>query len=167
LAKAIGAPYPLVTSAIREPGHFERASLPPADKKLTFDPPADGANAIIEERGIIFRIGRLYHEGMSASDLYDATRAAWRIGAKRDSFEYAFAVVNGIVKEVYTINSWHPAGTTLERAKAPEYRGRWEFVGRPASEEMRQRYVGRYVLQGVRRGAANPVLYTPLKNHSV
>jgi hypothetical protein len=100
---------------------------------------------------------------MSASDLYDTTRAAWRIGSKRDSLRYAFAVVNGIVKEVYEIEGWHPAGTTLDRTKAPDYHGRWEFVGRPASEKIRQKYIGHFVLQGVRHGAANPVLYTPLK----
>ncbi len=40
---------------------------------------------------------------MTPAELYDATRASWKVGARRESAKYALAVFEGIVREVYEI----------------------------------------------------------------
>jgi len=68
--------------------------------------------ATIDEKVILIRINRLYSNGMSACELYEATRGVWRLRKNRvEKVTYAFAVFKGIVKEVYKIQKWHKAGT--------------------------------------------------------
>ena len=63
--------------------------------------------------------------------------------------KYAYATFNGVVKEVYEIHSWVPAGTQeyftrsldLERLKT----AKWEFVGRKAPNELRELYIGKII----------------------
>jgi uncharacterized protein len=66
----------------------------------------------IHEKAILIRINRLYRYGMSEVELYEATRGVWKIGKRREKADYAFAVFRGIVKEVYKITQWFPAGET-------------------------------------------------------
>ena len=116
----------------------------------------------ITEPAILIRISRLYRPGMSAHDLYEATRGVWVVGGRRDGATYAFAVHEGIVKEVYEIESWHPAGTTPYTSRSftdLQREGRWEFLGRPAPDEVRGQYVGRSVAAYFERGNANPIMY--------
>ena len=49
--------------------------------------------------------------------LYDATRGIWRVGERRGRAELAMAVYQGMVKEVYVIGEWYPAGTTKTSKK--------------------------------------------------
>ena len=72
----------------------------------------ESEKGIIEEPVILIRINKLYRHGMSDIELYDATRGVWKVGARRERASYAFAVFEGIVREVYKINEWFPAGTT-------------------------------------------------------
>jgi hypothetical protein len=46
---------------------------------------------------------------MTPVELYDATRGVWRVNPSRHKAKYAFAVYEGIVKEVYEIKAWFPA----------------------------------------------------------
>ena len=50
----------------------------------------------IDDAVILIRIPALYRPGMSDTELYEATRAAWVIGPRRDCADYAFAVVSGV-----------------------------------------------------------------------
>lgn len=54
------------------------------------------------------------HEYCSnAADLYNCTRGLWRLNRKRaEKAEYAFAVYQGIIKEVYEIEQWVPVTKT-------------------------------------------------------
>jgi hypothetical protein len=116
----------------------------------------------IEEPSLLIRISQLYRQGMSAEELYDATRGVWVLGERRNDAAYAFAVANGVVLEVYAIEAWHPAGSTPYHRRVIDldrYAGRWEFTGRRAPDAMRERYIGRSVAHYFSRGAANPVLY--------
>ena len=61
---------------------------------------------------LLIRINRLYRHNMSAQELYEATRGVWKLGARCTKARYAFAVFEGVVREVYEIESWHPAATT-------------------------------------------------------
>lgn len=116
----------------------------------------------IKERGVLIRITDLYRPQMAPHELYDATRASWKFGPKRNLANYAFAVFEGIVREVYEVRQWLPAGSTFNSRDPRGVRSpdRWEFVGRVASETLRRRYIDRDVSSYFKPGARNPVVYT-------
>ena len=102
---------------------------------------------------------------MTTRELYDATRGVWRLGKRRLRAKLAFAVDSGLVREVYEIESWHEAGSTLYASRKTEdvtIPGRWEFTGRVASPDLRRRYVGGSVAEFFKKGARAPVFYVNL-----
>ena len=114
----------------------------------------------IDEAAILFKIPQLFLHGMSDVALYEATRGFWKVGPRRDAAHYALAVHEGIVREVYTIERWQPAGTAVIRTRPqPTGAGRWEFVGRLAPDAIRSKYVGRSVKHYFTTGNQNPVRY--------
>ena len=78
------------------------------------------------EPSMLIRINDLYRPQMSASELYDATRTAWPLGRRREHAKYALAVFEGIVREVYEITQWLPAGATFNSPRPARCPGRWE-----------------------------------------
>jgi len=125
----------------------------------------DAKEVEIAVNAILININNLYRYGMSEIELYDATRASWKIGARRDKAEYAFSVYRGIVREVYFIAAWVPACSTMlafkhredeDIADPPE---RYEFVGKPADKKMRRKYVGKSVKEYFPQGSQNPIRY--------
>jgi hypothetical protein len=111
---------------------------------------------------LLIRIPQVFRPGMSDVALYEATRGVWKIGPGRDRVQYALAVYEGIVQEVYEISYWQPALTTAystRKLDAALARGRWEFVGRRAPKAVRQRYVGKTVAHHFKKGAQNPIAY--------
>lgn len=115
----------------------------------------------IAHPAILIRINQLYRYGMSAVELYDATRGVWKISPKKHDVKLAFAVYKGIVKEVYEIADWFQAGSTFstrdaQGLKSPE---RWEFVGRVASAKIRRQYVNKSVKNYLKFGLQSPVVY--------
>ena len=90
----------------------------------------------------------------SASELYDATRTAWKIGKNRnvDKIKYVMPIYNGIILEVYEVATWLPAGSTMrardfEKISEDEQKkssDRLEFVGRIADEKLRKKYNGKF-----------------------
>lgn len=123
--------------------------------------------ARIREPAILIRITKLYRFGMSDVELYDATRSAWKVGPRRERAELAMAVFEGVVREVYVITEWLPGGSTFNsrgNGKAAEARrGRWEFVGTLASDELRRRYINHYVGHLFTKGAQNPIAYVNVR----
>lgn len=111
---------------------------------------------------LLIRINRLYRHGMSAHELYEATRGIWKVGPRRAGVRYAFAVFEGVVREVYEIQRWDAALTTpydtreLTREQAE---GRWEFVGHRASDDVRAAYVNTSVKEYFKPGQQSPVTY--------
>ena len=88
------------------------------------------------------------------------------LAPKREEAEYAFSVFEGVVREVYTIAQWLPAGSTfnLRRdGRGLKRPGRWEFVGIIAPERLRKRYVNRYVGHLYSQGAQNPITYVNIE----
>ena len=74
---------------------------------------------------------------------------------------YAFAVYEGIVREVYAISQWLPAGSTYS-ARNPHgvrTRSRSEFVGTLADDRLRRKYRDKYVGHYFSPGAQNPITY--------
>ena len=109
---------------------------------------------------ILIRINRLYRYGIPTEELYDATRIAWVVGPRREKAEYAFAVYQGIIREVYAITSWLPAGSTFSTRDPhgiKKAKGRWEFVGTVAAENIRKKYVDRAA--DFSQHGQNPVQY--------
>ena len=50
---------------------------------------------------------------MNETELYDATRGIWKVGEERVKAKYAFAVFEGVIREVYEISQWLHAGSTF------------------------------------------------------
>lgn len=116
----------------------------------------------ITENVLAIRLGHSYREGMTAQELYDVTRGYWVLDRRKaEQMEYAFCIYKGVVKEVYQIGQWFPAGTvprpTIPGGAAPE--GRYEFVGTVAEPHIRTKYVGKSVADLFAWGTANPIRY--------
>jgi hypothetical protein len=99
---------------------------------------------------------------MSALELYESTRGVWKLGPRRLKAKFAFAVFEGVVRAVYRIDAWYPAGSTEYQSRsAPEVQreGRWEFIGAPADEVISAAYVDRSVRSYFRQGQQSPIVY--------
>jgi hypothetical protein len=114
-------------------------------------------------------INQQYEYCQNASDLYNCTRGVWRLNrARAEEAEYAFAVYQSVIKEVYEIEKWVPVTKErsdfwVERLRSQgriisplEHEGRSDFIGRVASDNVRKKYVGKTM--PVRQGQ-NPIRY--------
>lgn len=111
----------------------------------------------VRHRAILITINKLYRSDMTTEELYEATRGIWVVGTQRERAEFGMAVYQGIVREVYRIQKWHPAGTLKYRtrdSKGFESSGRWEFEGSVAAD-IRDEYIG----NSVGMGGQNPIRY--------
>ena len=116
----------------------------------------------ISEPCILIRINKLYRPGMSDRDLYEVTRGIWKVGDRRSGAKFALAVFRGVVREVYSIEAWHPAGTTAYDSRtftADECKGRAEFVGSIAPEAIREQFLFGNVSNHLSDGSQNPISY--------
>jgi GTP pyrophosphokinase len=121
---------------------------------------------VIDEPALLFRISQLWSGALTPEELYDATRGYWRVGRAREQAQLAMAVADGLIREVFVIDGWHPAGTTPSSSKTHRDvpAGRWEFTGRLAPTTIRAKYVGQSVAGLFPRGSQNPVCYAgPLR----
>jgi len=126
----------------------------------------------ITEKSILIKVNQSYRADMPAYELYEYTRGRWKVDLKKArEVDYAFAVFQGIIKEVYKVVEWYPAGEILsliifknnEQENAPDqFGGRSTFVGRLAEANLRERYIGKSVDQYFKKGMANPILYLNL-----
>ena len=115
-------------------------------------------------KAVLITINKLFRSGMSDLELYEATRGIWHIAEDREKAEkaeVAMAVYHGIVREVYTIQRWLPAGTLeYETRDSTDFKnsGRWEFEGTVA-KDIREKDVGHFV----GKGGQNPIRYENIK----
>ena len=104
-----------------------------------------------EHRGVSILINRDYKPTFGDLELFEITRGVWskQMVTLSGESRYAYAVFKGVVKEVYEIYSWVPAGTqeyfsrTLDTDRLKT--NRWEFVGKKAPHEIRSNYVGKII----------------------
>ncbi|QII21791.1 hypothetical protein G6R31_06320 [Deinococcus wulumuqiensis R12] len=119
--------------------------------------------AVITDPVMLIRINKLYWHGMPAQELYEATRGIWKVAKwRQQEVKYALAVFEGVVREVYTTESWHPAGQTPYQTRPAEEVSdpqRWEFVGHVAPEEVRRRYLYHSVAAYFSKHSQNPIAY--------
>lgn len=116
----------------------------------------------ITEPTLLIRIPKLFRADISPDELYEATRGVWRIGERRNDIRLALAVADGVVQEAFSIDQWHPAGTTpykTRHLKDVAILGRWEFTGTIAPEGLRAKYVAKSVAHYFQRGDSNPIRY--------
>lgn len=116
------------------------------------------------EPALLIRVNQQFQYGMSPQSLYEATRGVWVIGEERRNYaQLAMAVFAGIVREVYSIESWHEAGTTQYQTRDQQELfstsdGRWEFVGHVAEDSLRTRYLGKSVAGYHKKGFRSPII---------
>jgi len=112
----------------------------------------------VQHKAILITINKLYRSDMSKEELYETTRGIWVVGeTRRNKVEYAMALFQGIVLEVYRIKHWYPAGTLKYNTRdSSEFKnsGRWEFSGSIA-KDVREEYIG----FSVGKAGQNPIRY--------
>ena len=111
---------------------------------------------------ISITINQLYHSKISDEELYESTRGVWKVGERREKAEYAFAVFQGVVREVYRIHTWYKAGTQLymfREINQDKYPERWEFKGEIAEGKIREKYLRKSIRSYLSRGSQNPIKY--------
>jgi hypothetical protein len=104
---------------------------------------------------------------MSDIELYDATRGIWRIDPSNAARRLALPVFNRVIQEVYEVEHWLPAGSTLSTRGRLESRGRFEFVGRIADKSIRDFYRLKSVATHLVPGNQNPIRYLDPLNRTV
>ena len=118
----------------------------------------------IAEPALLIRINQLFHFGMTPIELYDATRGIWKVGPDRSEVQLAFAVFHGIVREVYQVAQWLPAGSTFStRDEDLCDAERWEFVGAVAEDAVREKYIDGSVAHYFGPNVQSPFIYVNVK----
>lgn len=99
---------------------------------------------------------------MNEQELFEYSRGVWKIGKafrEVEHFPFAFIIVNNIVKEIYKIESWSKAGTSLyikRTIKKDQIKGRYEFNGQIADKHIRDKYIGKMVTR--KRSFGSPIV---------
>ena len=114
----------------------------------------------VTDPAIAIKINRTFAYGMDAETLYESTRGVWVIARSRaPQARCALAALHGVVKEVYEIESWQPAGETpyCSRVFEPgDFQGRAEFASKIAADSIREKYLGKRVIEDKNQ---NPIRY--------
>ncbi|MGC2941827.1 MULTISPECIES: hypothetical protein [unclassified Brevibacterium] len=109
---------------------------------------------------IVVSIKQTYEQyGDDIQALHESTRGVWWgiSSEKADQAEYVVGVVEGRVVYVMTVAAWLPAGSTEYFVRGDNtVEGRIEFVGRTASEDIQDLYLGRRI-----RAGESPMYYGP------
>ena len=107
--------------------------------------------AEFRHRVLIIKINRNYRTGASMEELYEATRSAWRISKSRaEKAEVILSTFQGEIKAAFIADEW----------QAAEDPGRIYFIGREASSDIQELYVGKRIPDKYRIwGAASPCRY--------
>ena len=83
---------------------------------------------------ILFRIPKRWTPTMTADELFESTHGWWRLGIRRETAKYAVAVSNGVIREIYRIDSWR-LRKKGDRDWKPDSNPRWGFDGEVATEK--------------------------------
>ena len=83
---------------------------------------------------ILFRIPKRWTPTMTAEELFESTHGWWVLGERRNKAEYAVAVSNGVIREIYKIDSWRQRRRG-DRDWTPNSKPRWGFAGQVAPEK--------------------------------
>ncbi len=101
-----------------------------------------------EHSGLAFLLNDTYKSGMTEENLFECTRGIWANIPRDKTIKYAYATYGDVVKEVYKIHSWVEAGTQqyfTRNISKMALEKRWEFIGKIASKEIREKYKGKVI----------------------
>jgi len=115
--------------------------------------------ALFTDPAVLIRINQLFRYDMTAIELYDATRTAWRLNPAAADGRLAMPVFDRVIQEVYEVAAWHPAGSTFNTRGRFRTRQRFEFVGQIARSTIRDRYLYKSVDDHHLPGNQNPIRY--------
>ena len=119
-----------------------------------------------DHRGVAYLLEKTYKHDFGDLAILEHTRGIWRHKHSED-IKFAYATYRGIIKEVYKIFTWVPAGTQeyFTRVLNPEaVSKRWEFVGKKADDSIRELYVGKIINKP--RSYSNPYVKVGFDNFS-
>ncbi len=105
-----------------------------------------------EEPLLLININHLYNKNknMSYDEIYEATRKSWKVSLDRvKRIKIACSVYRGIIREVFIMEKWEE---TSEK-------GRRQFFGVKAPEEIREKYLNKSVNKYWKQGSQNPIKY--------
>lgn len=115
--------------------------------------------AQIEHKVLMITINK----SVSEKSLYDATRFAWKLSqTKIQKVEFVFAVVQGIIVDVFEPQQWKIAlAENFPQINTENRPNRIGFIGQRAKKEILNLYLRKRVPSEYRkRGASNPVKYS-------
>jgi hypothetical protein len=118
-------------------------------------------------RVVLIRINRPFQRGMADAELYEATRQWWKVAEQRRQLgtppapNWAMAVFGGVVRAVYRIEAWEPAGEAAI-AGNPRRAGRWGFRG-SRDQDMESIYLHRDVSGHLRGSTSGQAAQNPLR----
>ena len=148
--------FPELTNRASGHGRWERGSMSVGDLNAQY-----GAKPITiapEHPSILIRVSRQPRRHVDDDhELYEATRKWWKVGPRRNGARYAMAVYGGVVRGVFAIEGWEPAGPD-DIAKDPKRRDRWAFVG-SRSRELEAHYLFGDVTAMFPQGNQTPFKY--------
>lgn len=112
-------------------------------------------------RVLLININRQFREGASLDEVYEATRFAWKISKSRaEKAEVILATYQGEIRAAFIADEWLEATPENFQGRGTPGSERFGFIGREASPDIQELYVGKRVPDKYRkRGAANPIKY--------
>lgn len=115
--------------------------------------------AVFHHNALLISVNR---SAIAGSSLYEATRYAWKVNrSKAVEAEVILATVQGVIRGAFVADDWLEA-TSANFPGRQDVPGRFGFNGREAPAGIARLYVGKRVPDEYRkRGAANPIKYTP------
>lgn len=145
--------YPGLTNAVTGSGSNEFGAMHAQEIVNKYQ----AVPAEFKHRAIIINVNRSATE----TSLYDATRYAWKIDAKKAGrAEIVVAVRYGLIIAVFIAEQWLPANADNFPGREP-VPGRFGFIGSEAPDATRKMYIGKRLPDEFRKqGAANPIKYT-------
>jgi uncharacterized protein len=121
----------------------------------------DATPADVTEKCVAININQTYKPDMTERELYECVRGIWPVGPDRDKADYALAIFQGVILEVYKISRWFEGGAVFSERKFGE-NNRYEFVGN-VDAELSKKYKGKSLPNHFKKGARFPVQYLNIK----
>jgi hypothetical protein len=121
----------------------------------------DATPADVKEKCVAININKTYRPGMTDRELYESVRGFWPVGLDREKADFALAVFQGVILEVYRIAKWFESGTIFSERKS-ENDKKYEFVGN-VDADLSWKYKGKSLPDHFKNGARFPVQYLNIK----
>ncbi len=117
--------------------------------------------AKFRHRVLLININQQFREGASFDELYEATRFAWKVSKSRaEGAEVILTTYQGEIRAAFIADKWLEATPENFQGRGTAGSGRFGFIGREASLDIQELYVGKQVPDELRKfGAANPIRY--------